>query len=108
MKKPQHSRHPWQIEFPQKGMPISASTFICDANDLVVCQFKNGSHPERVANAHLISAAPDLLKALKVFVEKVHDARTEAGVEFRYIDANFCETMELARSAIAKATGDNA
>lgn len=59
------------------------------------CRTRNPFDPEQQANARLISAAPDLLKALKMVMRSFHP-QTHHDVD----DYN------AARAAIAKATGE--
>lgn len=58
-----------------------------------ICSF-NWLTPEGKANAHLISAAPDLLDALKALMVTEHMLRDPK-----------CKVMKSARLAIAKAEG---
>jgi hypothetical protein len=55
----------------------------------------------KVANAHLIAAAPDLLAACEAFVEAEHAAILDGQRAFgKYVDA-----IDAAKAAIAKARG---
>lgn len=60
---------------------------VCDLDDAI---------PEAVANARLMAAAPDLLAALREYVER-HEAECDPAGLPEY---------ELACAAIARATGD--
>jgi len=62
-----------------------------------VCAF-NDEVSETVANARLMAAAPDLLAALHGLIEYFIDPSWD--------DYSDTETMQAARAAIAKATGD--
>jgi len=67
-----------------------------------VCAFDDGVGndyiPETTANARLMAAAPDLLAALQGMIEYFVDGSID--------DYSDTETMQAARAAIAKATGD--
>jgi len=63
---------------------------------------KRGATPERLANARLIAAAPDLLAAL----EATYASATEAGgLGGAYLTVSG-DTIRAARAAIAKAKGE--
>jgi hypothetical protein len=67
-----------------------------------VCAFDDGVGndylAETTANARLMAAAPDLLAALQGMIEYFVDCSID--------DYSDTETMQAARAAIAKATGD--
>jgi hypothetical protein len=67
-----------------------------------VCAFDDGVGndylAETTANARLMAAAPDLLAALQGMIEYFVDGSID--------DYSDTETMQAARAAIAKATGD--
>lgn len=52
------------------------------------------------ANAHLISAAPELFAALKLY-----DANFDAGIHGQKLPRNPIEVANIARAALAKAKG---
>jgi len=60
------------------------------------------SDPEHVANLHLIAAAPDLLKALRLLVDH---ASQYAAMPLAHSDTH--KHVALARAAIAKAEGQS-
>ena len=66
--------------------------------DVAVLSHRNKSQIEIDANARLIAAAPDLLEALQKMLDNCHDTELDDGI----IDA-----VEVARAAIAKATGED-
>lgn len=62
-----------------------------------VCDLEDGLN-ETIANARLMAAAPDLLAALQGLIDYFIDPSWD--------DYSDTETMQAARAAIAKATGD--
>ena len=62
-----------------------------------VCELDDGLN-ETIANARLIAAAPELLAALQGMIEYFVDCSID--------DYSDTETLQAARAAIAKATGD--
>ena len=62
-----------------------------------------GEH-EQSANARLIAAAPELLEALKAMLE-VHGVRQEHANASVEIPQSWVDLSDVARTAIAKATG---
>ena len=107
MKKQQHTPGPWVIE------TVPTSVGIChkigpfpprrpdDVTPRSACLYAdypsvhNPADNELYANARLIAAAPDLLKALELLVDNPYRDGTESDDRLRLI----------ARAAIAKATG---
>lgn len=81
-----HTPAPWTIyELDDESlMPLKAVVCVL-GNYLIQCDAKHGTLKER-ADAHLIAAAPDLLKALKAILK-----------------GQSMHTRALARAAIAKA-----
>jgi hypothetical protein len=67
---------------------------IVDEEGCTVCN----PSPMGEANARLIAAAPDLLAALQGMIEYF--------VDYSWDDYSDTETLQAARAAIAKATGD--
>lgn len=88
-----HTAGPWGIIIGDAG-PI---VFSGQKSNMVAHCIKAWSSEERMANARLIAAAPDLLEALKA----MFDATTDN--EIRGADGS---PIERARAAIAKATGE--
>lgn len=64
---------------------------------LVICR-------ERMANAHLIAAAPDLLEALKLLHEVAGSIKADSRMLKNY--PNLLGAVRVADKAIAKATGE--
>ena len=64
------------------------------------------NHPDREANARLISAAPDLLAALVEMVAQDGEAIKDAKAFGNPFPPEMLATYNAARAAIAKATGD--
>jgi phage tail sheath gpL-like len=62
-----------------------------------VCELDDGLN-ETIANARLMAAAPELLAALQGMIEYF--------VDYSWDDYSDTETLQAARAAIAKATGD--
>lgn len=73
-----HTRGSWWLEFDTIGLELADHIAVSGPNHqalaLVVWRFEDGEHMPQVqarcrANAHLIAASPDLLKALRAMVE---------------------------------------
>lgn len=89
-----HTSGPWTIakHSPKLVKVESAKRVICDA-------FAGTTEDE--ANARLIAAAPELLAALIAFRE----SGPSGGKDFAQWHQSYGPAIELARAAIAKATG---
>jgi hypothetical protein len=95
-----HTPAPWRIE-PEEH----AAVILCDAFVVADVYYEAGvsagasTKEEALANAHLISAAPDLLEALE---------RAENALNWFINDEGECdiEALDTARAAIAKAKGE--
>ena len=83
----------WLIEDRLENAHIGYRAIV-DADGCTVCN----PSPMGEANARLIAAAPDLLAALQGMIEYFVDCSID--------DYSDTETMQAARAAIAKATGD--
>ena len=85
-----HTPEPWEVEYTDTGIGVYP---VCDA---INATFKHENELMRIeaeANAHLIAASPEMLKALQYIVQwNPHDWNPE-------------EARNLANAAIAKATG---
>lgn len=81
----------WQVV---EGRTHGSLEIFADQKAIAECWRRNDA-PTEIANARLIAAAPDLLFALKNLL-KVHEC--EGGTTYRAGD--------IARAAIAKATGE--
>lgn len=102
----QHTPGPWFVhdfsEAPGFANPSPADvTVSCDHPATITVasmdRAMTATLGEARANAHLIAAAPELLTALKWFIDDIDGTRT------RMLD--FKRNVELARAAIAKAEG---
>jgi hypothetical protein len=106
-----HTPGPWEVNTLNGRLPIvrrsnrpygEASTYsssIKAANGHVcVLDFGYGKAAEDEANAHLIAAAPELLAALRRFVELYDGVRDSIG-------PSVTATLTRAEAAIAKAEG---
>ena len=98
----QHTPGPWYIgkDFSDQGRHIYAEQMVCDDDGeewhpLIASTDDDERLVDWQANARLISAAPDLLEALKDMLDNHEDACTGYGEG----------AAEKARAAIAKATG---
>ena len=67
----------------------------------------NPADAELEANARLIAAAPDLLEALIKYMDAIDmfDKASKDGINYHGAVGNRLATEEIARAAIAKATG---
>lgn len=100
-----HTPGPWNIG--SSDLPVSRMSIHCkghkdSCHSTVALMVSRGvigiSHDEEFANARLIAAAPDLLKALETLLS-LHDARVDTADAWNV-------SMEEARAAISKAIGD--
>jgi hypothetical protein len=90
--KTHHTKSPWHVG---KRYPAGA---VYDEKGAEICAFSDLLHPAEVAaNARLIAAAPDLLRALQDLVSVV-------GVR---IDDPRIKQFDAARAAIAKSEGNS-
>jgi hypothetical protein len=85
-----HTPAPWQVS--PYGNITSKSLVVAKVE-----QMPGNYESEKLANAHLISAAPDLLSALDSLLNKIN----AHGLENKHMIA----TIEKAELAIAKAKG---
>src|SRR5690349_2970415 len=81
----QHTPGPWHV-----GLPTQPEAQGVYATTDMVAECWNTRNGSRDANAHLIAAAPDMLQALQAYFSD---------------DYSIQKFRELARAAIAKATG---
>ena len=88
----EHSPGPWTPRYSIAG-PISE---VMDAEGLVICEMvlPVGGIPVSDSNAHFIAAAPEMLAALEMVVDRIYDF----GTEF--------EDLATVKAAIAKAKGE--
>lgn len=95
-----HTPGPWKLGYSETfGHQVLIQTeYPCDSTRIILAQ----SHNE--ANARLIAAAPDLLEACKALLEE-WKSRT-AMIESCDLTEEEDRAVELAESAITKATGE--
>ena len=107
-----HTPTPWAIHTCNENGPFLDSFFLSttaqtwDGNECeqIICRFPTGTGQfsdmgrENLANAHLISAAPDLLSALEEMMSVFQD--------HEQYDEESAEVVSIARAAIAKAKGE--
>lgn len=67
--------------------------------------FPFDTNPENEANAHLISAAPDLLAACEKLVTEYDEAKAELAVHGFVMNSH--HSTEICRAAIVKSKGQN-
>ena len=106
MTNPQYTPGPWEID-----NAFKTSTVITNDTDMVICQI-HGLGPGANADGRLITAAPDLLEALRMWME-IHDKPAgfigkfgkslDAAIEAQQLKID--AAADAARAAIAKATG---
>ena len=92
----EHTKGPWELDESLRGnsfTAISGDDWIELATVVTRMNMKDEDSPEGMANARLISAAPDLLAALEWAVETADTEQYEA------------DWYAAARVAIAKARG---
>lgn len=90
-----HTPGPWKAT-PFRPQKYQEQLIQADEFDVATCHaYSPGTEVEALSNAHLISAAPDLLEALEEAVE--WDGQDSEGVDAVW--------LEKAREAIAKARG---
>jgi hypothetical protein len=106
-----HTNGPWAIHTCNENGPsldsfylsTTAQTWDGNEEERIICRFPTGTGQffdmgrENLANARLISAAPDLLSALDSLLNKIN----AHGLENKHMIA----TIEKAELAIAKAKG---
>lgn len=94
-----HTPGPWVAEF---GDDIVIATPSCEIAVVAYTLAQRGAH---TANARLIAAAPELLEAVKAMIEW-DDREQDHFVDFN-VRMDLCKrAFDLARAAIAKATGE--
>lgn len=87
-----HTPGPWSV---------GKDTRIIGANSQRVAVADDNELTPGMANARLIAASPDLLAALIAF----RDGGPQGGQNFAEWHQSYAPAIELARAAIAKATG---
>lgn len=113
-----HTPGPWNVLFDDTGGPFTGWPSV-EASDELDCSivhragFKQEywgdlSQREAIANARLIAAAPDLLDALEsvwLWMENQADGQSKGG-HATFDLMMLREQRDIARAAIAKATGE--
>ena len=97
MKAPQHTPAPWSVK---KASP-QAGIIIAPNRSLGIAEVFGGGETD-IANARLISSAPDLLSALEKLLacaSKLDQSATHDGLQN-------CEAIANAREALRKAKGE--
>jgi hypothetical protein len=99
MSKAQHTPGPWRIE----GEGRSGQHQISGSHNLPICEIvcNYDSEETKLANAHLIAAAPDLLAALCALIEQGMEREVETGIG---MVPEATPAVGLALTAIKKAT----
>ena len=101
-----HTPGPWEFEY--DGGPSGPFVFHADPTDptngVDICEvrYANESVKESLANARLISAAPELLECLKGLADQIdplHEIENYPGGDLGHY-------LRVARHLINKATGD--
>lgn len=94
-----HTPGPWVAKQPKAVLGCDPrGQWYVHAKDCTVACTLDG---DRAANAHLIAAAPELLAALRLYVERETELHGDMPVGMR-------GATDAARAAIAKATGSAA
>ena len=70
------------------------------------CNYRDTKWGDTEADARLIAAAPDLLEAIKGLLE-VHGVRQDSA-DIGLVNQSWVDISDLARAAVAKATGAQA
>lgn len=98
-----HTPGPWDIHFDRQDNEIygkiTGATITVEPNTAIarVCGIDTNEHDERLANARLIAAAPELLEALREIMRECDENHSVLAKARAY---------SIARAAIAKATGN--
>ena len=98
-----HTPGEWRVRHNSVGGPFISSDngTIADVRTFGGIHVGGPQHPETMANARLIAAAPDLLEALQNIAEYWNQDQNEEAM------ADACwHAIHTARAAIAKATGE--
>jgi hypothetical protein len=89
------SKDPWRVRYHHKGR----GHFEVESDEGIVAQVNNKHFEISAANAHLISAAPQLYKALKELLLSCEEALIEKGVGCE------CERCEKAKQMAYRTIG---
>lgn len=103
MKTP-HTPGPWEPTASVYPIVMAGKVMVCKMD----CSINSGnwvqSSETAIANAHLISAAPELLEALERSLEWLESARSDQPEDFDCSALD--DVISQARSVISKAKGD--
>jgi len=98
-----HTQTQWETD----GLTIKAAPgFFCDTRMTLATMGHHVPAPEREANARLISAAPELLEALKTLVADAASGTCCGLTEAESVAAYWSKRRADVFAAIAKATGE--
>lgn len=103
--KSQHTPGPWQVLplYTNRSVyPIGAKIDANASSILAEVNSQGGTSDDCQANARLIASAPELLEALRLLIGQLEGIKPKSGVHSSSLNAD----MAIARSAIAKATGN--
>ena len=89
------SKAPWRLSYRHEG----SGHFEVESDEGIVAQVTNKHSEISAANAHLISAAPQLYKALKELLHSCEEALMENGIGCE------CERCEKAKQTAYRAIG---
>ena len=99
----EHTPGPWHVSTAANRKPTVVSPDLLGIAACILPHGKYGEWEEDLANARLISAAPELFRCLKAVVEEM-DIILEKEMIF---GDGLLDWLEAARAAIAKAEGRN-
>jgi hypothetical protein len=93
----EHTKGPWKVcGAKQESLSIRAD------HHGVICDIPGYGVGARMANADLIAAAPDLLEACRALIDYDEMSEGDDGA----LIMHYADMLRLARTAIAKARGD--
>jgi hypothetical protein len=99
-----HTPGPWSVDAEDSDLFTQETHRIwINADGMHICYVDGPRNPERLANARLIVAAPDLLEALIFYMSAFGQHLEFQGQKF---DEQQIEADKKARAAIAKAIGE--
>ena len=88
----EHTPGPWEYSHPGIYSRGEVKRLVCDING-------NNHHGENIANAKLIAAAPNLLKAIEDLTDMLNNHYGDDSDETPLIDAAF-DAIRLAREGV--------
>lgn len=107
----QHTPGPWEAKWSKyrEGEFIVQAAFPSNRVLAVFDGDGTGPDPEEIASAHLIAGAPELLEALRIFLNAAVPASTDIKAKgYDWCEAYLDEARTIAVEAIAKARGETA